>query len=70
LSSTQAKVAVVSPAAMPGSSACFSASVLAPTATAESGEIVLNGHKSYVIDGHTADLSGHREKLSCSDMAI
>ena len=25
-------------------------------ATAESGEIVLNGHKSYVIDGHTADL--------------
>ena len=26
------------------------------TATAESGEIVLNGHKSYVIDGHTADL--------------
>src|SRR5271167_834141 len=26
------------------------------TATAESGEIVLNGHKSYVVDGHTADL--------------
>jgi alkylation response protein AidB-like acyl-CoA dehydrogenase len=26
------------------------------TATFESGEIVLNGHKSYVIDGHTADL--------------
>ena len=26
------------------------------TATAESGEIVLNGHKSYVIDGHSADL--------------
>jgi alkylation response protein AidB-like acyl-CoA dehydrogenase len=26
------------------------------TATGESGEIVLNGHKSYVIDGHTADL--------------
>src|SRR6266478_1010474 len=25
-------------------------------ATAESGEIVLNGHKSYVVDGHTADL--------------
>ena len=26
------------------------------TATAESGEIVLDGHKSYVVDGHTADL--------------
>ena len=26
------------------------------TATAESGEIVLNGHKSYVVDGHTAEL--------------
>ena len=26
------------------------------TATAESGEIVLNGHKSFVLDGHTADL--------------
>ncbi|MBV8399034.1 MAG: acyl-CoA dehydrogenase family protein, partial [Acetobacteraceae bacterium] len=26
------------------------------TANAESGEIVLDGHKSYVIDGHTADL--------------
>jgi alkylation response protein AidB-like acyl-CoA dehydrogenase len=26
------------------------------TATPESGEIVLNGHKSYVVDGHTADL--------------
>jgi alkylation response protein AidB-like acyl-CoA dehydrogenase len=26
------------------------------TATAEDGEIVLNGHKSYVVDGHTADL--------------
>jgi alkylation response protein AidB-like acyl-CoA dehydrogenase len=26
------------------------------TATAESGEIVLNGHKNYVVDGHTADL--------------
>jgi alkylation response protein AidB-like acyl-CoA dehydrogenase len=26
------------------------------TATAESGQIVLNGHKSYVVDGHTADL--------------
>ena len=26
------------------------------TATAEGGEIVLNGHKSYVVDGHTADL--------------
>src|SRR5215469_3411557 len=26
------------------------------TAIAESGEIVLNGHKSYVVDGHTADL--------------
>ena len=26
------------------------------TATAQSGEIVLNGHKNYVIDGHTADL--------------
>src|SRR5260370_17214335 len=26
------------------------------TAAAESGEIVLNGHKSYVVDGHTADL--------------
>jgi alkylation response protein AidB-like acyl-CoA dehydrogenase len=26
------------------------------TATAEGGEIVLNGHKNYVIDGHTADL--------------
>jgi hypothetical protein len=26
------------------------------TATAESGEIVLNGHKSFVVDGHTADL--------------
>ena len=25
-------------------------------ATAEGGEIVLNGHKSYVVDGHTADL--------------
>ena len=25
------------------------------TATAEGGEIVLNGHKSYVIDGHSAD---------------
>lgn len=25
-------------------------------ATAERGEIVLNGHKSYVVDGHTADL--------------
>src|SRR6201987_2145017 len=25
-------------------------------ATAKSGEVVLNGHKSYVIDGHTADL--------------
>jgi alkylation response protein AidB-like acyl-CoA dehydrogenase len=25
------------------------------TATAESGEIVLNGHKNYVVDGHTAD---------------
>jgi alkylation response protein AidB-like acyl-CoA dehydrogenase len=25
-------------------------------ANAESGEIVLNGHKSYVVDGHTADL--------------
>jgi alkylation response protein AidB-like acyl-CoA dehydrogenase len=26
------------------------------TATAERGQIVLNGHKSYVVDGHTADL--------------
>src|SRR5260370_13502214 len=26
------------------------------TVTAESGETVLNGHKSYVVDGHTADL--------------
>ena len=26
------------------------------TAAAEGGEIVLNGHKSYVIDGHTADV--------------
>jgi alkylation response protein AidB-like acyl-CoA dehydrogenase len=26
------------------------------TATAKSGQIVLNGHKSYVVDGHTADL--------------
>jgi alkylation response protein AidB-like acyl-CoA dehydrogenase len=26
------------------------------TATAENGEIALNGHKNYVIDGHTADL--------------
>jgi alkylation response protein AidB-like acyl-CoA dehydrogenase len=26
------------------------------TATAESGETVLNGHKSYVVDGQTADL--------------
>ena len=26
------------------------------TAIAESGEIVLNGHKNYVVDGHTADL--------------
>jgi alkylation response protein AidB-like acyl-CoA dehydrogenase len=26
------------------------------TATTESGEIVLNGHKSYVVDGHTADM--------------
>jgi len=26
------------------------------TATAKSGEIVLNGHKSYVVDGHTVDL--------------
>src|ERR1700751_4175968 len=26
------------------------------TATGEVGEIVLNGHKNYVIDGHTADL--------------
>ena len=26
------------------------------TATAEGGETVLNGHKSYVVDGHTADL--------------
>ncbi len=26
------------------------------TATAEAGEIVLTGHKSYVVDGHTADL--------------
>jgi alkylation response protein AidB-like acyl-CoA dehydrogenase len=26
------------------------------TATAGRGEIVLNGHKSYVVDGHTADL--------------
>jgi alkylation response protein AidB-like acyl-CoA dehydrogenase len=26
------------------------------TATAESGEIVLDGHKNYVVDGHTADL--------------
>jgi alkylation response protein AidB-like acyl-CoA dehydrogenase len=26
------------------------------TAAAESGEIVLNGHKSYVVDGHSADL--------------
>src|SRR5438552_11684012 len=26
------------------------------TATAESGEIVLTGHKSYVVDGHTADM--------------
>src|ERR1700730_6091913 len=26
------------------------------TATAESGQIVLSGHKSYVVDGHTADL--------------
>src|SRR4029077_11515534 len=25
-------------------------------ATTEGGEIVLNGHKSYVVDGHTADL--------------
>jgi alkylation response protein AidB-like acyl-CoA dehydrogenase len=25
-------------------------------ATAESGETVLNGHKNYVVDGHTADL--------------
>src|ERR1700730_7894139 len=25
-------------------------------ATAKSGETVLNGHKSYVVDGHTADL--------------
>src|SRR3954452_7776273 len=25
-------------------------------ATAENGEIVLNGHKNYVVDGHTADL--------------
>ncbi len=26
------------------------------TATAEGGETVLNGHKTYVVDGHTADL--------------
>ena len=26
------------------------------TATAESGGILLNGHKTYVVDGHTADL--------------
>ena len=26
------------------------------TATAEGGETVLNGHKSYVVDGHTADI--------------
>src|SRR5437763_16925960 len=26
------------------------------TATDEGGETVLNGHKSYVVDGHTADL--------------
>ena len=26
------------------------------TATAESGETVLNGHKTYVVDGYTADL--------------
>ena len=26
------------------------------TATTESGEILLNGHKSYVVDGHTADV--------------
>src|SRR5260370_1678140 len=26
------------------------------TVTAESGETALNGHKSYVVDGHTADL--------------
>jgi alkylation response protein AidB-like acyl-CoA dehydrogenase len=29
---------------------------MALTATAEGGETVLNGHKSYVVDGHTADM--------------
>ena len=40
------------------------------TATAEDGEIVLNGHKSYVVDGHTADLivvlARAPQGLSCS----
>jgi alkylation response protein AidB-like acyl-CoA dehydrogenase len=35
---------------------CWDAEGTALTATAESGEIVLNGHKHYVIDGDSADL--------------
>jgi alkylation response protein AidB-like acyl-CoA dehydrogenase len=35
---------------------CWDAQGTALTATAERGEIVLNGHKHYVLDGHTADL--------------
>jgi alkylation response protein AidB-like acyl-CoA dehydrogenase len=34
----------------------WDAEVTALTATAERDETVLNGHKSYVVDGHTADM--------------